>query len=150
MKRKAPRAVGDLLVAAIPELADRLAEERVRRTWAAIVGPETARRSRPRGLVNGCLTVTVDNSPWLHELTLRREELLARLAERSDAVRSLRLELGALEPGAGAAPAREPRRPAARLDAADRREIDEAARAIGDPELAEAARRLLTKAWRAR
>ncbi|HBH02787.1 MAG TPA: hypothetical protein DDZ42_12845 [Candidatus Rokubacteria bacterium] len=150
MKRKAPRAVGDLLVAAVPELADRLAAERIRRAWAAIVGPETARRSRPRGLVNGCLTVTVDNSPWLHELTLRREDLLARLAERSDAVRALRLELGALEPGEGAEPAREPRRPAARLDATDRRLIDEAARAIGDPELAEAARRLMTKAWRAR
>ncbi|OGL01406.1 MAG: hypothetical protein A3E31_16075 [Candidatus Rokubacteria bacterium RIFCSPHIGHO2_12_FULL_73_22] len=150
MRTKAPRAVGDLLVAAIPDLAGRLAEERIRRAWAAVVGPETARRSRPRGLVNGCLTVTVDNSPWLHELTLRRDELLARLAERFDAVRALRLELGALEAVPAAPPAREPRRPAARLDAADRREIDEAARAIGDPELAEAARRLMTKAWRAR
>src|SRR3972149_3228682 len=49
MRTKAPRAVGDLLVAAIPDLAGRLAEERSRRAWAAGVGPGAARRRRPRG-----------------------------------------------------------------------------------------------------
>lgn len=150
MRRASPRAVADLLVAAVPALGDRLAEERIRRAWSAVVGPEIGRRSQPRAFVDGCLTVTVDNSPWLHELTLRRDELLARLRERFAGVRALRLELGRLEAAGGEPPPREPRRAATRLDAADRRAIDEAVRAIGDPELAEAARRLMTKAWRAR
>src|SRR6266446_54220 len=99
----------------------------------------------PRAFADGCLTVAVDNSPWLHELTLRGEELTQRLSERFNAVRSLRFVWGRIET-----------EPAARtggglptpLDARALREIDEATGAIPDPTVAAAARRLLTKAWR--
>jgi len=148
MRSSTPRPIGDLIVAAIPELRDRLAEERLRLAWSTLVGPDIARRAQPRGVVNGCLTVAVDNSPWLHELTLRRDELVVRIRERFDVVRTLRLELGTL--AAAPRPARAPRRAAVPLAAEDRRDIDAAAGAIPDPELAETARRLMTKAWRAR
>src|SRR5207245_6268813 len=92
MRVGAPRAVAELLVTAVPELRDRLAEHHVRRAWTALVGTDVARRAQPKGLVDGCLTVVVDNSPWLHELTLRVEELTARLHERFAAVRALRLD----------------------------------------------------------
>ena len=38
MNRSAPRAVGELLVNAVPQLEDRLLVERLRRTWGALVG----------------------------------------------------------------------------------------------------------------
>ena len=98
MRVGAPRAVADLLVTAVPELQDRLAEYHVRRAWPALVGADVARRAQPQALVGGCLAVVVDNSPWLHELTLRAEELTARLHERVPAVRALRFTLGGLEP----------------------------------------------------
>jgi hypothetical protein len=147
MTWQAPRAVADVLVSALPQLSDRLLEVRLRRSWAVLVGPDTARRSQPQSLVNGCLTVVVDNSPWLHELTLRAAELTARLQAECPAVQSLRFTLGRLD---HEAPERAGRvaAPSVELSDADDRDIDAAAAAIADPALASAARRLLSRAWR--
>jgi hypothetical protein len=146
MQSRAPRAVRELLVSALPQLEDRLLVETLRRQWGRLVGAEAARRSQPYALVNGCLHVRVDNSPWLAELTLLAPELTARLAAEFEAVRSLRLSLGA-------PPVEEPRSappPAARgayLTERDRRALDAAVAAIADPALAASARRLLGRAW---
>src|SRR6266705_576921 len=148
VRAAAPRSVADLLVSAVPDLRDRLLEHRIRRAWPAVVGGDAARRAQPRSFVDGCLTVVVDNSPWLHELTLRADELTARLRARFPAVRALRFTLGTLEEaGPQAAPRRRPRS-STPLGASDLRAIDEAISPIPDPALAAAARRLLTKAWR--
>src|SRR3989449_9416748 len=104
MRVGAPRAVAHLLVTAVPELRDRLAEHHVRRAWTALVGTDVARRAQPQGLVDGCLTGGVDNSPWLHQLTLRVEELTARLHERFPPVPALRFTLRSLQPAAPPAP----------------------------------------------
>jgi hypothetical protein len=143
-----PRPVADLLITAVPKLGDRLAEYQIRRAWPALVGADVARRARPQALVDGCLSVVVDNSPWLHELTLRAAELTTRLRGRFPAVHALRFLLGALEPvEPGASPKRRGRS-STPLGAADLRAIDEATSAIPDPTLAAVARRLLAKAWR--
>jgi hypothetical protein len=140
-----PRAVGDLLTDAVPQLADRLAEFRLHRSWVAVVGPDIARRTRPGSLVEGCLTILVDNSPWLHELNLRQPELLARIRARCDSVRVLRLTVGSLgvDPQA---PVTHERRPAPALSERDRREIEEATATISDATLAATAQRLLARA----
>src|SRR6267143_3430685 len=146
MNSRSPRAVADLLLTAVPDLRDRLLEHRIRRAWPAVAGGDAARRAQPRSFADGCLTVAVDNSPWLHELTLRSDELTRRLAERFGAVRSLRFVSGKVEaePTSGRASVREP----APLDMQAQREIDAAASAIPDPDAAAAARRLMSKAWR--
>ena len=146
MNRKAPRAVGELLVNAVPQLEDRLLVRRLRRTWVALVGADMARRAQPHALVNGCLQVVVDNSPWLHELTLRGPELTARLARECPAVRSVRFTLGA-PPAEEPTPAVRPAPRTSRLSDDDRCAIDAAAAAISDPALAAGARRLLARAW---
>src|SRR6185312_16587240 len=96
MRRGAPRAVGELLVNALPQLEDRLLVQKLARTWVALVGADMARHAQPQSLANGCLHVAVDNSPWLHELTLRAAELTERLRAQFDVVRSLRFTLGTL------------------------------------------------------
>jgi hypothetical protein len=118
----------------------------MRRAWVALVGADMARRAQPQALVNGCLQVIVDNSPWLHELTLRAPDLAARLGAEYPAVRSVRFSLGAPpteEPTPVARPALSP----SRLTDDDRRAIDAAAAAISDPVVAAGARRLLARAW---
>src|SRR6185369_11961353 len=144
MDSRAPRAVADLLLTAVPDLRDRLLEHRIRRAWSQVVGADAARRAQARSFADGCLTVAVDNSPWLHELTLRSEELTRRLHDRFDAVRSLRFVAGTVETDSSRAGA--PRVPPA-LDQRALREIDQAAAAIPDAGTAAAARRLMTKAW---
>jgi hypothetical protein len=146
MKSRLPRAVGELLVSALPPLAERLAVQRIRRAWTALVGADVGRRAQPQALVNGCLSIVVDNSPWLHELTLRASELTARLHAEFPAVQSLRFSLGPAV--AGEAAAAEARRPARHpLTPEDTRAIDAAAACISDPTLAASARRLLARAW---
>jgi hypothetical protein len=147
MKSGPPRAVGELLVGALPQLADRLLVQRMRRTWSALVGAEVARRAQPQALVNGCLSIVVDNSPWLHELTLRAPDLTTRLRAQFPAVQTLRFSLGAAAAEEAAAEARPAARHRPRLTDDDTRAIDAAAAAISDPTLAASARRLLTRAW---
>ena len=90
---------------ALPQLEDRLLVQRMRRTWGTVVGADVARRAQPQALVNGCLTIVVDNSPWLHELNLRAAELTERLRAAFSAVQTLRFSLGAAAAEAAAAEA---------------------------------------------
>jgi|SRR5262245_11239679 hypothetical protein len=144
MKGGAPRRVGELLVSAMPQLQDRLLVQQLRAEWPALVGHEVARRTQPQALANGCLQVTVDNSPWLHEMTLRAPDVAARVGAEFPAVRSIRFCLG-LPPAEEPPPAARPA-PVTLVDD-DRRAIDAAAAAISDRDLAASARRLLTRAW---
>jgi hypothetical protein len=143
-----PRAVADVLAAAVPQIAERLPEYRIRTAWRTLVGVDVARRTRPESLANGCLHVVVDNSPWLHELTLRAAELTDRLHAQFETVRSIRFTLGTLQAEPSPPAERRERRPPA-LGDDDRRDIEAAASAISDPALADVARRLLTTARRA-
>jgi predicted nucleic acid-binding Zn ribbon protein len=146
MNRQVPRAVSDLLVGAVPQLADRLLELRIRKAWSSIVETDVARRTRPGALVGGCLEIIVDSSPWLCELTLRATDLQQQIAERFPDVRSLRFTLGAPSvAGTG-----EPRatRASRAVTAADIEEVEAAAASITDPALAEQARRLMLTARR--
>ena len=149
MKREGPRAVGDLLPAAMPQLGERLLEYRVQSSWTAIVGRDVARRARPSTLAGGTLQILVDNSPWLHELTLRSADLLAMVRSRFTEVRALRFSLATspVDPRSHdrVSPIRSTTVTLSRNDIAD---IDLAVSSIPDPEVAEVARRLLTTARR--
>ncbi len=91
-----PTPVGALLTAALPSLAEPLLAMAVRRDWPSVVGAAISRRSQPGDLRGGTLTVVVDNSPWLQELTLREPELLSRLQARYGAksIKALHFTLG--------------------------------------------------------
>lgn len=149
MKGQAPRAVGDLLSAAMPQLGERLVEYRVQTSWASIVGRDVARRARPSGYAGGTLQVLVDNSPWLHELTLRSGELQRQVSAHFPEVRALRFSLSTspVDPPSRER-ARASRRRAVALSPDDLADIDLAVSAIPDPAIADVARRLLTTARR--
>jgi hypothetical protein len=140
-----PLRVRDLLVAAVPGLRDRMLEETIRRGWADIVGPEMARRSRPGELRTGVLTVLVDNSPWLQEVTLRSTEILASIVARhGSAVTSVRCALGTLPtPRQTVTHDRPP--PADPLSAEEEHAVDTIIAPVTDPVLAASVRRLVTK-----
>ncbi len=148
--RTRPVRVGDLLATAVPGLRERLIESEIQVKWEGVAGPEAARRSRPVALRHGVLHVDVDNSPWLSELTLRAEDLLARVRSRhGPAVTALRFSLGA--PVRAAAPRTRPRaaRPAV-LSAEDERSVDSIVAGVSDPGLAASLRRLVAKDFIAR
>jgi hypothetical protein len=144
-----PRSIAELLPEAMPLLAERLAEVELRRNWEATVGADVARRARPGALAEGCLTVVVDNSPWLHELSLRRDDLVTEISRRCPSVKTVSLTVGPL-PGEADAPAATVSRPSPPLSRQDRHEIEETTAIISDPALAQVARRLLARAWQSR
>jgi predicted nucleic acid-binding Zn ribbon protein len=88
-----PVRVGQVL-AALPGIAERLAEARLAGAWAEIAGPAAA-RSRAEGVESGVLQVTVESSSWLHRLRLDEARLLARCRALAPAValRAIRFRL---------------------------------------------------------
>lgn len=140
-----PIRVRDVLTAAVPGLRDRMLREVISNDWTDTVGHDLARRSRPGELRMGVLEVIVDNSPWLHEMTLRSEALLGALRSRHGAaVTSLRFALGA--PPAPRPPAvRRRASPPVRLSAEETHSVETLAASIADPVLAASLRRLVTK-----
>ena len=140
-----PVPVRDVLRLAVPELGARMLEATIRREWTRTVGQELARRSQPGELRAGTLTVIVDNSPWLQELTLRSGELLQAVrARHGDAVTALRLSLGALAPAAEPATRRRSE-PSVELSDEEVRTVEDTAAPLPDPGLRASLRRLLTK-----
>src|SRR5258705_3780603 len=103
MKGRPPRAVGELLVGALPQLEDRLLVHRMRRAWGAVVRADLARRAQPPAPVNGCLTLVVDNSPRLPQLPPRAAQLTQRPPAHVPAVQTLPFSLGAAPPPEAAA-----------------------------------------------
>jgi Dna[CI] antecedent DciA-like protein len=144
-KFTAPVRVSEVLAAAVPELGERLLEETIRKEWRLTVGADMARRSQPAELRSGTLTVIVDNSPWLQELTLRSAELLELLRGRyGTKVSAVRFALGRLadrpEP-----PQRRRPEPETRLTDSQALEVETTGSRLSDPTLAAAVRRLMTK-----
>jgi hypothetical protein len=145
--RSRPVRVRDVLIAALPDLRLHMLQDGIRRDWSSIVGPEISRRSRPGGLRQGVLDVAVDNSPWLHELTLRSGSVLAALQTRyGSAVTSLRFTLGSVAADPSPAPPRRRRpEPRTELGPVETRLVESMVAPVADPELAISIRRLVTK-----
>jgi len=63
--------------------------------WGEIVGAEVGRRTAPRSLRGGTLTVAVGSSAWMQEISYLETRLLDRLAEEvgAGAVSAIRLVL---------------------------------------------------------
>jgi hypothetical protein len=144
--RSNPVRVRDVLVAAVPELRERMLEEEIRNDWTRVVGPVLSGRSRPGQLRAGSLDVTVDNSPWLQELTLRSSEILSALQHRyGGAVTSLRFTLGTVHTSPPRARTRPRPSVPASLRPDEARLVERMVDPVADPALAASLRRLLTK-----
>lgn len=150
-RRTTPQRVGALLTAAVPELAHRMLDDRIRKEWALAVGGDLAERSQPAELRQGELRVLVDNSPWLQELTMRSGEILGALQNRyGPSVTSLRFSLGEWPRLTSTVAQRRRRAATPRLTPEEARLIEAATGGLQDGELAAALRRLLAKAELAR
>jgi predicted nucleic acid-binding Zn ribbon protein len=124
-------------------LGARLKEYRVLAVWDRAVGGVIAGHARPATVRGRKLTVTVDSSAWMQQLTLLRPEIIAKLNRMlgAAAVESVTFRLGEVEP-----PARRPRAaptPLPDLDAAERARVAERVAGIADEGVREALRHLM-------
>ncbi len=89
-----PQHISDILPRAIEALEiENWGPSRLCERWLEIAGALAGRHSRPAGVRGGVLTVEVDSSVWLSELTLLRPELEKRIAEIAPIVKKIRLRL---------------------------------------------------------
>ena len=87
-----------LLKSAIKDLSgkERFSEEEIVGAWEAAVGKAAARHSKPVSFKKATVTVNVDRSGWLYELTVQKKEILKKLEERLGAkkIKDIRLRIG--------------------------------------------------------
>ena len=79
----------------------RLSVEEIAAHWKRLAGGEAAGHSWPRRLGRGRLLVEVENSGWMHALSIRRQWLLEGLVELLGAarVRQLSFRIGERQDG---------------------------------------------------
>jgi hypothetical protein len=123
----------------------KLKEYRVFSLWQKAVGPGIARHTQPASIRGKRLTVVVDSSAWMQQLSLLKPEILSRVNDRlgPDGIESITLKLGELE-RADVRP--EKYQPAVgELDAGEQQRIEERVAIIKDPETREALKQVMEK-----
>ena len=80
MKRRVS-PIGDVLKQVFSEIEKRqdVSEDEISGVWKDLVGETGFKHSKPERLQKKVLTVRVDNSAWLQDLTLRKHPLLKGL-----------------------------------------------------------------------
>ncbi len=73
-------------------IAKTLSEYEVVTSWSAIVGEQIAKVTKAEHLEKGILFVSVATAPWRNELTMQRQEIVARIndAVGKDVVKEIR------------------------------------------------------------
>ena len=83
MKKQAGAAIKKIVGKIIRDLKKgRLTEEGMAEIWEGVVGGAAAGHTRPKSFRRGNLSVNVDDSSWLYELTLKKREMLGQLKEK--------------------------------------------------------------------
>lgn len=120
--------------------------------WPKLVGPGIAAHSRPQDIKGGRLSLIVDSSAWMNQLSLLSTDIIDKVNKGLGAgtVTELRFRIGkvaAAGPGARGGAGGQGGRPKRRsLTPDEQAEVERAAAAIADPELRSRARRLLKAA----
>lgn len=113
--------------------------------WAAAVGPDIARHACPTMLNGGRLTINVDCSAWMNQLSMLSPGIISKVNAvlKNDQVKDLHFRIGKIadEPSA----AEDDRRPPARrkLMPLEKALIEKALEPIRDEDLRSRGRRLL-------
>ncbi|MBI4845031.1 MAG: DUF721 domain-containing protein [Candidatus Omnitrophica bacterium] len=72
------------------------AQEKILKHWEIIVTPQAQQHCRPALIKNGTLLIIVSNSAWLHELTVKKNEILEKIKNitKEVSIKDIRLKIG--------------------------------------------------------
>jgi predicted nucleic acid-binding Zn ribbon protein len=123
----------------------KLKEYRIYGVWEKVVGKGIARHTRPAGMRGKKLTVLVDSSAWMQQLSLLKPEIMGKLNGRlgEEAVESITLKLGEFE--ASAVQHDEYRPAAGTLGPEEQARIENYVAGIADLQTRESLRHLMEK-----
>ena len=77
----------------------RLSQEEVHGAWEAAAGDRAARHTKPVSIKKSVLTINVDNSGWLYELTIKKKSLLKKFEGklRGKDLKGIRFRIGEIK-----------------------------------------------------
>ena len=90
--KRGPMAIGEAMKGYLSRsgLRERLEQSGVLEEWPRLVGPQIARVTSPQSVTkDGTLFVGVASAAWMQELQLMTPTVLARLGERSKAIKRI-------------------------------------------------------------
>jgi predicted nucleic acid-binding Zn ribbon protein len=103
MKRKKTDSgpIGNIIKDVIKSLSGkgRVGEEEIYEAWRKAAGDKAAGHTKPVSIKKSVLTVNVDGSGWLYELTIKKKELLEKLDGhmRQKKLKGLRFRIGEIK-----------------------------------------------------
>lgn len=99
MGRRAPRSIASAIGRIRGDLEPPTPLAAIQARWPELIGEAIAAVTHPRSERQGTLTVNCADAVWTEELTLMREDLLARLREAlgEQAPADIRFRTGSLE-----------------------------------------------------
>jgi len=145
-KMKRPASIADLLDEIFHDkpTGKRLKEGKIWLVWERAVGDQIAARARPSGFRDGKLTVTVDNSPWMQQLTYLKKEIIEKINGNigEEMVKDIYLKAGNTHSIYPQTPS--PQKTYRLLSPEELQLIEERSSGICDPELKESMFRLMS------
>lgn len=103
MKKPRTRAqsIEDIVKNVIKDLSGkgRVSEEEINAAWEAAAGKRAAKHTKPVSIKKSVLTVNIDSSGWLYELTVKRRDLLEKLDGKikGKKLKNLRFRIGEIK-----------------------------------------------------
>ena len=99
--RSKERSIDNIVKDVIKNLSGkgRVSEEEVNEAWRGAAGARAASHTRPVSIKKAVLTINVDDSGWLYELTIKKRELLKKLEGniRGKQLKGLRFRIGEIK-----------------------------------------------------
>jgi len=144
--------LGDVLQRALKrrEVFVPFEDQKLLEIWRQSVGPQIAIRTHPENIKRGTLFVKVATSVWMQELQYMKKEIIERINRLygQESVQNIRFVIGEIP----SQPVVEKRdeKPVPDLDARsltddDKKEIASSLSAVGDPEMRDILRRVITR-----
>ena len=100
-ERSKARSIENIVKDVIKNLSGkaRVSEEEVSEAWKKAAGSAAATHTRPVSIKRAVLTVNVDGSGWLYELTIKKRELLKKLEGkiRGKELKGIRFRIGEID-----------------------------------------------------
>ena len=96
--RKNLTPIGDIVKTVFARLESErtFSKEDIEEQWKTLMGPMGAKHSRPASLRKGVLTVFVDSSGWIQEMSLRKRKILKQLKRQfgKDKISGINFRIG--------------------------------------------------------
>lgn len=128
-------------------LARRVEEGKVSQVWEEAVGKKIAAHARPTKMQDGKLSVEVDNTTWVQQLTFLKKRIIDEINKQTgkEIVREITFKIGKV----GRTLKKKPKEPGMELDRIKLneqrlRQVEENVKHIRDPETKDVLRRFLT------